>query len=166
MKKIVIILLFSLCWACGYSQANKRIIEICDSLLGKKVGGGHCRHFTNYVLNKFFDNEEKYVLTFQWKDKFPSWAGRFSPLWERIPYDLTLCPGDKILIKRGTILSFTDPFEEQKFKRGHVAFIHHWVDECTVALIHQYKPKSVCIDNFEICKMYKGKMKITRVEEN
>mgnify|MGYP000017106031 CR=1 FL=1 len=152
MKKIIIILLFTFCWTCGYSQGNKRIIEICDSLLGKKVLRGYCGDFTYYVLNKLTDDEvKKYVDIFKWKDKFP--------------YDLTLYSGDQILIKKGVKLPETDLYNEMKFKRGHIAFIHHWIDDCTVALIHQYIPKSVCIEKFEICKMYKGKIEITRIYE-
>jgi len=176
MKKVIIILLFNFCWVCGYSaggsipELNKQIIKICDSLLGQKIGNGGCGEFNLYVM-KMFGYYEKGIyykisefkngdFTYKLLQLDSIHSKRYLEIYKfknKCPLAFKFLPGDVIFMKWNVKLPGW-----KVGRRGHTAFIHHRIDDYSVALIHQYKGKNVCIEKFEIYKMYKGTIVIER----
>ena len=140
-------MLFNFWWICGYSQENKRIIEICDSLLGKKVGGGNCGEFVLYVLNEVYG-----------KNKYPHWG----VLYRNKPFIPYLQAGDNIIIKKAFVAKEGNIM--MVFKK-HSAIVYHVIDDCRIALIHQSKGMNVCIEKFNFCGG-RGKIKVIISDQN
>lgn len=151
MKKIIIILLFTFCWDCGYSQGdsipelNKRVLRVCDSLLGQKIGKGRCSDFVNYVARKI---NFKYVKV----------VGKIKKSYT---HEFNILPGDILFIKRTKLVYLG---KTHRFP-GHVAIIHHKLDNYNFVIIHQYKGVNICTENFPIGGMYRGKIEIHRPDE-
>ncbi len=133
MKKIVIILLFTFCWVCGYSlgdsipELNKRVLRICDSLMGKKIDNGDCDEFAYYVALRL--------------------GGGYAVRLNKKYVPERILPGDYIIIKKRAPIIYRG--KEIKSAFVHVAFIHHRVNSNTFALIHQMEGINVCIENFQ-----------------
>ena len=151
MKKTIIILLFTFCWACGYSVSlsaglsvsiptndtilKKKKIRICDSLLGKIVGEGSCSDFAFYVFEKVYGYHEDVIMKAPFKNK------------HLIAY---LQVGDLILIKKARLIKEGDVM---MVIEKHLAIIYDIIDDCRIALIHQSLGESVHIENYNFCKI-------------
>ena len=166
VKKIIVILLLNFCWLNGHSvgdslpELNRRILEICDSLLGQKIGNGDCGEFVLGVLDKLSDKiaPAKYLYSL---NEIVTIKKRFRKFVSQ-PKDYHVMAGDIILFKRHFKFVDTLTWEAFSFSSSHVAIIHHRANNYTMAIINQYKDQVVCIEDLPIGGMYRGEIIILR----
>ena len=139
---------------------NKKIIQMADSLFGQRVCDGKvhrvcpgwCGCFTVFVNNNFYKYGEIKIKKYFF------------------PGIYNIYPGDHIYFKRGVRIAIPAILDKEvkiKFKKPHVAFIHHKINEFTYALIHQDKySKGVYISVLQLGYMERGKIYITRPVSN
>ena len=135
---------------CGDTPAlNKRIVEIADAKLNKKVGRGECWDLAQLVLDQtgaVWDGLEEYGKLINHKSQ-------------------CIYAGDIIQFKNVKIEWEDGKYTYEELMKHHTAIVHEVKSDGTIILIHQntgQHGRKVGTSEFRIDDMKKGKIMVYR----